>query len=200
MKTLEIGERIRTLRERLGFTQEQLSERAGIANRALQRLEGEGGNPTISTLMGIAKALGCDASVLLGTSENPMALELTATQASMVQTIAFMQKDFDQLSKVVAAMSKKNEELKQAAGTPQLNDVPLSEEEVMLIEFIRKCGKANRLAILALTDSLRHAQEYSLYQAEHSQQFVGLFDQVDRVESEDEVEAVVVPPPKLRKR
>lgn len=52
-----IGKKIRQLRKGSGISQEDLSAKAKIANRALQRIESGKGNPTISTLEAIAGVL-----------------------------------------------------------------------------------------------------------------------------------------------
>lgn len=58
MDVKALGLNIRRLRKDAGLTQEELAEKAKIANRALQRLEAGDGNPTIETLAAIAQAVG----------------------------------------------------------------------------------------------------------------------------------------------
>ncbi|WP_435279372.1 helix-turn-helix domain-containing protein [Streptomyces sp. 1222.5] len=52
-----IGDRIRTERNRLGYTQERLFLGAGISRDVLQRIEAGGHNPTLHTLLRIARVL-----------------------------------------------------------------------------------------------------------------------------------------------
>lgn len=60
-----IGENIRSLRIKSGFTQQALSEIAGIAVRHLQKIEQGSVNITIGTLAEIAQALGCEITAFL---------------------------------------------------------------------------------------------------------------------------------------
>lgn len=52
-----LGTRIKEVRRSRGLTQEKLSEKAGISTRYLSRLEVGKQNPSIDTLVKIAKAL-----------------------------------------------------------------------------------------------------------------------------------------------
>lgn len=57
MDTLSaLGKRVQRLRQKIGITQEQLSERAGISPKNLSELENGRGNPTLSSLEGLARA------------------------------------------------------------------------------------------------------------------------------------------------
>ncbi|MBM2614791.1 helix-turn-helix domain-containing protein [Actinoplanes sp. LDG1-06] len=59
--TSPVGDRLRRLRTRAGLTQEQLSARAGIAPRTIQKLEaGQVAVPRVSTLARLAEALPVD--------------------------------------------------------------------------------------------------------------------------------------------
>jgi DNA-binding XRE family transcriptional regulator len=60
-----LGERIRQLRQRAGWTQEELAERAGIGRVTLSRLEGGDRSPRYRTLVALAKALGVSVTDLL---------------------------------------------------------------------------------------------------------------------------------------
>lgn len=52
-------------RTRLGLTQEEAAEAAGIATRQLQRVEAGTVNAGLSTLAGLSRALGADVTRLL---------------------------------------------------------------------------------------------------------------------------------------
>ncbi|MFN3820825.1 MAG: helix-turn-helix domain-containing protein, partial [bacterium] len=65
-----IGEKIKTLRERLGFSQEDLSERARINRSYLSHIENGKSVPTIEVAERIAKGLGVPLSELLSDKEN----------------------------------------------------------------------------------------------------------------------------------
>jgi transcriptional regulator with XRE-family HTH domain len=64
----QIATRLRTLRENAGFSQEQLAYKAGVSRNHVQMLErgvGARVNPRLSTLYGLAEALGCRVAELL---------------------------------------------------------------------------------------------------------------------------------------
>jgi transcriptional regulator with XRE-family HTH domain len=63
---MTIGSLVWTRRKRLGWTQEELAERAGIGQAHISRLEsGKSDNITIDNLRRIARALGCSVVDLL---------------------------------------------------------------------------------------------------------------------------------------
>jgi transcriptional regulator with XRE-family HTH domain len=57
--------RLKTLRRRRGLTQEGLAAKAGLSRTYLARLETARQNPTLSTLVKLAKALGVPVTALL---------------------------------------------------------------------------------------------------------------------------------------
>ena len=61
----KIAMRIKVLRERKGWTQEMLAEKAGIGRSHLARLETARQDPTLSTLEKIAKAFRVKLSALV---------------------------------------------------------------------------------------------------------------------------------------
>jgi len=63
---MDIGQIIKAKRKQAGLTQVELSERAGLVQAQLSKIEaGQCSNVTINTLRGIAKALGCSVTDLL---------------------------------------------------------------------------------------------------------------------------------------
>lgn len=52
----QLGERVRAMREDLGLSQRQLAEMAGMDATTLSNIE-RGGNPRLSSLIGLASAL-----------------------------------------------------------------------------------------------------------------------------------------------
>jgi HTH-type transcriptional regulator/antitoxin HipB len=56
----ELGEQIRTTRERRGMTQDDLAKRAGTSQPAIARMEAGGVEPRIDTMERIGRALGID--------------------------------------------------------------------------------------------------------------------------------------------
>ena len=55
---IALGEKIRSLRDGLGFTQEQLAERVDISVKHMGQIERGIANPTFNTLLGLAESLG----------------------------------------------------------------------------------------------------------------------------------------------
>jgi len=56
---------LKAAREAAGISIRDLEERTGIARSSLSRLENGHGNPTVSTLQRIAKAIGCKVTISL---------------------------------------------------------------------------------------------------------------------------------------
>jgi transcriptional regulator with XRE-family HTH domain len=61
-----IGDRLRTARERRGFTLEQLADKAGLSKAHLSRLESGERQPSIAALLELSAVLGARVSTLLG--------------------------------------------------------------------------------------------------------------------------------------
>jgi transcriptional regulator with XRE-family HTH domain len=60
--TMPFGYRLRTLREAAGLTQEGLARRADLSHSGVSKLETAGIDPSWSTVIRLAKALGVNAS------------------------------------------------------------------------------------------------------------------------------------------
>jgi len=61
-----IGDRLKNLRIRRALTQQELADRAGISNNALNRIELDKAEPHMSTLRKLAQALDVDPTELVG--------------------------------------------------------------------------------------------------------------------------------------
>jgi len=61
--------RLRSIREKQGVTLRELRKRSGVAVSNLARYEAGEGDPRLSTLRKVAKALGVTVSVLIGESK-----------------------------------------------------------------------------------------------------------------------------------
>lgn len=85
MDAKRIGDRIRRLRETAKITQEGVAFGAKIATRALQRVEAGDGNPTLSTLLGIADALGVSLEELTGKTSRRLMAESLVRQVDVDQ-------------------------------------------------------------------------------------------------------------------
>ena len=64
-----IGQAIRTRREALGISQEELGYRAGFHRTYVSDLERGRRNPTATTLLALARALGTTTSAVVGEAE-----------------------------------------------------------------------------------------------------------------------------------
>lgn len=63
--TERLADRIQQLRDRRDITQQEAAELASIEVKHWQYLERGGGNPTLATLLAVAKALGVEVHELL---------------------------------------------------------------------------------------------------------------------------------------
>jgi transcriptional regulator with XRE-family HTH domain len=61
-----IGDRLKNLRVRRALTQQELADRARIGKNTVNRIERNEGEPHMSTLRKLAKALDVDPSELVG--------------------------------------------------------------------------------------------------------------------------------------
>jgi len=66
---MSIGTRIKSFRKQRGLTQVKLAEKAGISRSYLADVEADRYNPSLSTLMELAQALGISVSCLLDNRE-----------------------------------------------------------------------------------------------------------------------------------
>lgn len=64
-----LGAAVREIREQRGLTQQQLADKAGVASTFLSDIERGVRNPSWSTVLGIAKALGVKPSELVAKAE-----------------------------------------------------------------------------------------------------------------------------------
>jgi predicted transcriptional regulator len=55
--TVLIGRQLKAMREAAGLTQAEVAARAGVRPEALSRLEAGNGNPTVSTVERVVKAI-----------------------------------------------------------------------------------------------------------------------------------------------
>ncbi len=62
---VQLGHRVRELRQELGWTVEEAAERFGIEPAHVRRIEAGRTNPSLATLMSIAHAFGKDITSLL---------------------------------------------------------------------------------------------------------------------------------------
>ncbi|HQD01633.1 MAG TPA: helix-turn-helix transcriptional regulator, partial [Dermatophilaceae bacterium] len=70
---MAIGRRVRGARTDLGWTLDQLAQRAGVSRRLLVNVEQGSTNPTIGTLLRLSDALGIGLPALVDTSGDPSA-------------------------------------------------------------------------------------------------------------------------------
>lgn len=82
------GDRIRALRERLGWSQRELGEKSGIGLQQIHRYESGKSDPLASALKAVAQQLGVTTDYLLGLSDDPhtyAAMELTEDARRLVE-------------------------------------------------------------------------------------------------------------------
>jgi len=61
-----MGRRLKALRQTRGWSQAKLAAEAGLAREYVNRLEGGRQDPTLSTLVALARALRCGVAELIG--------------------------------------------------------------------------------------------------------------------------------------
>jgi len=66
-----LGKTVRGLRLKAGFTQAELSQRAGIFRTHLARIEGGSANPTLTAIVAIARGLNVDPEKLFDHCQAP---------------------------------------------------------------------------------------------------------------------------------
>lgn len=66
-----IGQRLKEIREKRGYTQEYLAKKIGKTKRTISSYENDASNPHIDDLILICKALSISADYLLGISNIP---------------------------------------------------------------------------------------------------------------------------------
>lgn len=75
-----LGQNIRTIRDSLGLTQEKLSEKSDISLKHLGEIERGRGNPTLTTLVTVAYALGVSLSELMDIDPGRKILDTSAIE------------------------------------------------------------------------------------------------------------------------
>ncbi|MBX3218995.1 MAG: helix-turn-helix domain-containing protein [Labilithrix sp.] len=73
---MRIGREIRRRRHAFGWTLEELAHRSGLSARYISNVENDRRDPSLSTIVAVAKALGAEPGELLGIQAmSPTALE-----------------------------------------------------------------------------------------------------------------------------
>lgn len=65
MVLVRLGRRVQTRRKELGLSQEKMAEKMGLDAKHLQLIEAAQTNPTVATLVGVARGLGIEIEDLL---------------------------------------------------------------------------------------------------------------------------------------
>lgn len=76
--TQEFARRLRQLRKRAGFTQEELAERSELSRNYIGLLELEKREPSLSSLLSLSAALSCSLNDLVGMPERSVVAEETS--------------------------------------------------------------------------------------------------------------------------
>jgi len=82
------GDRIRKLREELGWTQDTLAERIELPVLAINRYENNKTVPGVDKMARIAETLGCSVDYLLGLTDNPTPKHLETIELNAKERIA----------------------------------------------------------------------------------------------------------------
>jgi transcriptional regulator with XRE-family HTH domain len=69
---MQLGKRLRRLRENIGITQEKLAEKIGVSIMQIYRWEVGENEPSANHLIKLARALETTADYLLGGDDNPL--------------------------------------------------------------------------------------------------------------------------------
>lgn len=86
---MEFGERIKELRTGLNYSQKELSEKAGLTLRTIQRIENNEVKPSLYSLKVLGEALGIDlANVELRSEAKPYEFNFTIKITDMNQLIS----------------------------------------------------------------------------------------------------------------
>ena len=79
-ESVKLGQKIRIIRDSLGLTQEQLAEGADISLKHLGEIERGRGNPTLATIVDLAKALHVTLSELLALADEKVPLDTSSIE------------------------------------------------------------------------------------------------------------------------
>jgi transcriptional regulator with XRE-family HTH domain len=82
------GERIRKLREELGWTQDVLAEKIGVPVLQINRYENNKTKPNADMITILAENLSCSADYLLGLTDDPTPHHLEASELRAKERIA----------------------------------------------------------------------------------------------------------------
>jgi transcriptional regulator with XRE-family HTH domain len=69
VEEIKVGKRVKSIRKRKGLTLQELAEKSGVSATAISAIERNVSSPTVTTLAGIARALGESISSLLGETD-----------------------------------------------------------------------------------------------------------------------------------
>ncbi|RCG29705.1 XRE family transcriptional regulator [Sphaerisporangium album] len=82
---LEMGRRVRRLREEQGMSLSELARRANVGKATLSGLENGTRNPTMETLWAVTAQLGVPVATIFGPPAEPLAVHGTAVEATLLQ-------------------------------------------------------------------------------------------------------------------
>jgi len=114
---MSIGERIKRFRKQKGLTQTKLAENAGISRSYLADMEANRYNPSLKTLIEVAKALGIAVTCLLEvtipeTSSNAVEpikpSHVPTTIAAHFENREFTEKETEEINDFISFLTSKN--------------------------------------------------------------------------------------------
>ncbi|MHB9035087.1 MAG: helix-turn-helix domain-containing protein [Armatimonadota bacterium] len=92
--------RLKALRKAAGLTQEQLSEKAGIAPQYLSRLENAHQVPTLDTIVDLTEALNTTPSIILAEPQEDTQVELISRMTAVLSGLTQEDAEFLELQLV----------------------------------------------------------------------------------------------------
>lgn len=95
IKTLYLGDKLRALRLEKGLTQQQLSEKVGLAKGSISAYEKSAKYPSIDVLIKLCEIFHVSADYLLGLSDD-MEFKITALTDEQTQLIMRLIVEFEQ--------------------------------------------------------------------------------------------------------
>lgn len=97
------GDRIRDLRDRLGLSQQDLADRAGISHKQLWRYENDESVPSADVLARLAREFDVTMEYLIGISDDPHGYATVADLSHQEQALleAYRQVDLERILKII---------------------------------------------------------------------------------------------------
>lgn len=160
-----VTRKIRAIREGLGLSRERLAELSGVPYRTIQNAEAPNGNPTVETLEGLSRGLGCQPWELLRPSLADLGMAglrqdepaVPAIPPDLLEAVqAAIAKTYDQANREmfdrVKELARENEALKSRLAAQ--SEQPAESEDTKLLRKLEKIFGRDGVELLAKVDGL----------------------------------------------